>query len=138
MSKNRSGAAMAANTPKKRRGPGVPFKKGGDERQWRHGCKSKAQLNTEIETSKLFAKIGSEEITVTNMGGRQFKASNLEALVRVFFSKGLAGDITAGKEILDRVLGKATQPISGGLDLNVSMTMDTLLKSFKEYESAGA
>ncbi len=135
MSKISGGTATAAKARKKPRGK--PFTKN-DSRSWRHGCKSKAQLNFELEAGKLFAKVGAETIEVTNRAGRKFKTTNLEAVVRVVFSQALGGDIAAEKEVLDRTLGKATQPISGGLDLNVSLSMETLLKSYKEYKRAGA
>lgn len=49
----------------------------------------------------------------------QLIEQNKEGLAKALVDKGLAGDITALKEINDRAMGKAPQPLtgSGGKDL---------------------
>jgi len=135
MKRVKGGAAITAK--KKGKPRGRPFTGKDDTRNWRQGCKSKDQLRAGVTFNKILGDVGQEKITGTDEQGRPVKATKLEMLARVYWGKALSGDIAAGNVILDRLFGKAVQPISGGLDLNVALSMDTLLKSYKEYESAG-
>jgi len=49
---------------------------------------------------------------------RAFTQEDMEAVAQMLIRKSRAGDMAATKELLDRVMGKATQPIDA--DINIS------------------
>ena len=127
----------SAKPAKKRRGPGVPFKKGDDERRWKAKPLDAERRQTEKDFRQHLLAIARESISGTNERGDAIEAEKLEMLARVYWGKALAGEIDFGNAILDRMFGRPTQPISGGLDLNMTLSMDALSKSYREYQNAG-
>ena len=126
----------SATPAKKRRGPGVPFKKGDDKRRWKAKPIDPERRQAEKDFRQYLLEIAREVITGTDERGKALAAEKLEMLARVYWGKALAGEIDFGNAILDRMFGKPTQPISGGLDLNMSLSMDALTKSYREYQNA--
>ena len=104
-----------------------PFRKGPDSRRWKHGQKSKAAVATTRDIQQWLSIVG-EEIYEE---GRTYN----ECLVRKLWEKAVKGDMQAVTIVLERILGKAPQPLSGDLNIKAKLSMADLRKSQKESEN---
>jgi len=104
------------------------FKKGADPRRWKHGQKSKKAVAVTRDIQQWLSVIGEE---VCEAG----KTYN-ECLVRKLWERAVKGDMQATTIVLERILGKALQPLSGNFNITGKLAMSALRKSFKEAERA--
>lgn len=65
------------------------------------------------ELKTLIDLHGKEEVELQGKGGQVLKKARVLVLLDKLFKDGYGGNIQAIKEYLDRVLGKAVQPLSG-------------------------
>jgi len=82
-----------------------PFKKGPDPRRWKHGQKSKKAVAVSRDIQQWLAVIGEEIFEL----GKTYS----ECLARRLWEKSVKGDMQAAGLVIDRLLGKTVQPISG-------------------------
>lgn len=96
------------NSAKGRNTKGLkPFTKG-DPRIWKHGQKSKAAVAATRDIQEWLSKVGEE--VVEDLG-----QTHNEALARKLWERAVKGDMQAASIVLERILGKAIQPIIGEL-----------------------
>lgn len=107
------------------------FKKGSDPKRWKHGQKSKAAVATTRDIQEWLSKIGEEVI-------EELGQTHNEALARKLWGRAVQGDMEAAKIVLERILGKAVQPVSGSLTLNGKLSIEAMRRSAKETKDAGA
>lgn len=81
------------------------FKKGDDPRRWKHGQKSKKAVAVSRDIQQWLSVIG-EEICDP---GKTYS----ECLARKLWEKSVKGDMQAATLVIDRLLGKPVQPVSG-------------------------
>ena len=99
------------------------FKKGDDPRRWKHGQKSKKAVTVSRDIQQWLAVIG-EEICEP---GKTYS----ECLARKLWEKSVKGDMQAADIVLERLLGKVTQPINGNLNVNAKLSLPDFKKSMK-------
>lgn len=58
--------------------------------------------------------------------------THAEALARKLWERAEKGDMRAAEIVLERLLGKAVQPLSGDLNVNAKLSLSTLKKSMKD------
>ena len=87
------------------------FKKG-DLRQWKGGQRNKAAVALTRSFRNILVLIGGESL-VSELGGKPISKPKIEWLGQKLWAMALLGDLPAIKELLDRMDGKVTQPISG-------------------------
>lgn len=92
-----------------------PFKKGFDERRWTHGQKSKEAVKVSRDIQQWLSVVG-EEICEAGQ-------TYAEALARKLWDRGIKGDMRAAEIVLERLLGKAVQPVSGEIAHTVQFIM---------------
>lgn len=80
------------------------------------GRKMKEETPIIQELKTLIDNHGKDEIELKAPGGKVIKKARVLILLDKLFVDGLKGSIPAAKEYLDRVLGRAVQPISGEKD----------------------
>jgi len=105
------------------------FKKGDDPRRWKHGQKSKAAVAVTRDIQQWLSVVG-EEIYEA---GKTYN----ECLVRKLWERAVKGDMQATTIVLERILGKAPQPLSGNLNITGRLTMGALKKSLKTFQESG-
>lgn len=81
------------------------FKKGDDPRRWTHGQKSKKAVAITRDIQQWLAVVGEEICEV----GKTYS----ECLARKLWERGVKGDMQAATIVLERLLGKVTQPVGG-------------------------
>lgn len=112
------------STAKRRNTAGLkPFQKGPDSRRWKHGQKSKAAVAATRDIQQWLSSIGEEIFE----GGQ----THNEALCRKIWEKAIRGDMQAAVLIMDRILGKAPQPISGALSVTAKLSLTQFRESMK-------
>ena len=87
------------------------FKKG-DLRQWKGGQRNKAAVAITRSFRNILVLIGGESL-VSELHGKPISKPKIEWLGQKLWVMALSGDMVAVKELLDRMEGKVTQPISG-------------------------
>lgn len=96
------------NTGRLRNTAGLkPFAKGPDPRRWKHGQKNKKAVKVSRDIQQWLALVGDEVYE----SGQTYS----EALARKLWDRAVKGDIQAAGIVIERLLGKAVQPISGEL-----------------------
>jgi len=89
------------------------FKKG-DLRQWKNGQRNKAAVAITKTFRNVLVLIGGESL-VSELQGKPISKQKIEWLGQKLWAMALSGDIAAIRELLDRMEGKVTQPVSGEL-----------------------
>jgi hypothetical protein len=82
-----------------------PFAKGPDPRRWKHGQKSKEAVKVSRDIQQWLSVVGDEIYEL----GQTYS----EALARKLWDRAVKGDMQAAGLVIDRLLGKPVQPISG-------------------------
>lgn len=124
--------AKARNTGKRPDPPeATRFKKGHDPRRWKHGQKSKAAVAATRDIQEWLSKIGEE--VVEDLG-----QTHNEALARKLWTRAVGGDMQAAMIVLDRILGKAVQPLSGTFNVQGKLSIEAMKRSAKDAEDASA
>lgn len=77
------------------------------------GRRPNLDRQTLAEVKARIAGHAAVEIEVTR-NGKMERILRIEAVLDILFREGMKGNIQAIKEYLDRQIGKATQPLSGG------------------------
>ena len=102
----------------------IPFKKGPNPLRWRHGQKSKEVVKISRDIQQWLSVIGEE----LNKDGK----THAEAVARKLWERSEKGDMRAIEIVLERLLGKAVQPLSGDLNVNAKLSIHALRKSMKD------
>lgn len=105
----------------------INFKKGFDSRRWTHGQKNKKAVAATRDIQQWLSTVG-EEI---RENGKTYN----ECLVRKLWERAVKGDMQAVTIVLERILGKAPQPLSGDLNIRARLSMKDFMKSTKESEN---
>lgn len=87
------------------------FKKG-DLRQWKGGQRNKAAVAMTRSFRNILVLIGGESL-VSELNGKPISKQKVEWLGQKLWAMALSGDIASIRELLDRMEGKVSQPISG-------------------------
>jgi hypothetical protein len=99
--------------PQKAKPRGAPFKKGGDDpRAWKHGQVNKPAVHLRKSFRDILVEIGGEKLAA-DVEGIRIKKTKLEWLGQKLWSLALGGDMAAVRELLDRMMGKPAQPLTG-------------------------
>lgn len=116
------------NTGKHRNTTGLkPFAKGPDPRRWKHGQKSKAVVKVSRDIQQWLSVVGDELYEL----GQTYS----EALARKLWDRAVKGDMQAADIVLERLLGKVSQLISGNLNVNAKLSLPDFKKSMKGVSS---
>lgn len=94
------------------------------------GPAPKAENVVVQELKVLIDNHGKEDVELKAAGGRVVKKARVLVLLDKLFTDGYGGNIQAIKEYLDRVLGKAVQPISGpdkDKPLSINIAVDSTI-----------
>lgn len=113
------------NSAKHRNTKGLkPFQKGPNPLRWMHGQKSKAVVKVSRDIQQWLAMVGDEIYEA----GQTYS----ETLARKLWNRAVKGDMRAADIVLERLLGKALQPVSGDLNINAKLSIGAFKKSMKD------
>ena len=111
------------------------FKKG-DLRQWKGGQRNKAAVAMTKSFRNILVLIGGESL-VSELNGKPISKQKIEWLGQKLWAMALSGDIAAIRELLDRMEGKVTQPVSGENGGPIAITLTKTVTTVKPKDYAG-
>jgi hypothetical protein len=111
------------------------FKKG-DLRQWKGGQRNKAAVAMTKSFRNILVLIGGESL-VSELNGKPISKQKVEWLGQKLWAMALSGDLTAIRELLDRMEGKVTQPVSGENGGPIAITLTKTVTTVKPQDYAG-
>jgi len=100
-------------------GEGGTFRKGVDVRRNKEGQRNKAAVALTRSFRNILVLIGGESL-VSELAGKPISKQKIEWLGQKLWAMALNGDMAAIKELLDRMEGKVTQPVSGEVSHTLS------------------
>lgn len=77
------------------------------------------------------------EVEMEGPSGEARRTLALDALAQTLIARGIAGDVTAIKEIGDRIEGKPTQALEADVNANISL-VDALIAAGQAEKAAAA
>ena len=125
------------NTARRQGGPGRPFVKG-DLRRNNAGQRNKAAVALTRSFRNVLVLIGGESL-VSELQGKPISKQKIEWLGQKLWAMALSGDLTAIRELLDRMEGKVTQPIGGTPDgAHIRVRLEKVITTINPNGSASS
>jgi hypothetical protein len=105
---SKSASSKAGETTRK---PGT-FQKG-DARINRHGQVKGKTVELSALLKQYLTDEGNADISITPQDGRAIKIKKAQALAKVIWAEALKGNIQFVKELIERIMGKVPQAVTG-------------------------
>ena len=94
-------------------GKGGTFAKGADSRRNTSGTQTVKTRDLSALLKEYLTDEGNATLSMTDQDGKKFKIKKAQALAKVVWAEALKGNIQFVKELIERICGKVTQPVSG-------------------------